>query len=113
MKVLVTGGAGFIGANLCRVLVGENFVDQVVVLDDLSTGRSANLAGLAGVDLVEGSILDASLLDRLVPGIDAIVHLAARPSVPRSMQDPMAATRRTQRAPCGSWKQRAGMARSR
>jgi len=90
MKVLVTGGAGFIGANLCRVLVDESFVDEIVVLDDLSTGRRANLAGLGGVDLVEGSILDAPLLDQLVPGTDAIVHLAARPSVPRSIQDPMA-----------------------
>jgi UDP-glucose 4-epimerase len=65
-------------------------VDQVVVLDDLSTGRSDNVAGLAGVDLIEGSILDASLLDELMSGVDAIIHLAARPSVPRSIQDPMA-----------------------
>jgi UDP-glucose 4-epimerase len=90
MKVLVTGGAGFIGANVCRLLADEHFVDQVVVLDDLSTGRSDNVAGLAGVDLIEGSILDASLLDDLVSGVDAIIHLAARPSVPRSIQDPMA-----------------------
>ena len=90
MKVLVTGGAGFIGANVCRALADEHFVDQVVALDDLSTGRSDNVAGLAGVDLVEGSILDASLLDEVVHGVDAIVHLAARPSVPRSIQDPMA-----------------------
>ena len=90
MKVLVTGGAGFIGANLCRVLADEQFVDQIVVLDDLSTGRSANLDGLASVDLIEGSILDASVLSELMPGVDAVVHLAARPSVPRSIQDPMA-----------------------
>jgi len=90
MKVLVTGGAGFIGANVCRVLADEDFVDQVVVLDDLSTGRSDNVAGLAGVDLIEGSILNGSLLDGLVSGVDAIIHLAARPSVPRSIQDPMA-----------------------
>jgi UDP-glucose 4-epimerase len=90
VKVLVTGGAGFIGANVCRTLADEHFVDQVVVLDDLSTGRGDNVAGLAGVDLVEGSILDASVLDELVSGVDAIIHLAARPSVPRSIQDPMA-----------------------
>jgi len=90
MKVLVTGGAGFIGANVCRALVDEHFVDQIVVLDDLSTGRSDNVTGLDGVDLIEGSILDASLLDEVVHGVDAIIHLAARPSVPRSLQDPMA-----------------------
>jgi UDP-glucose 4-epimerase len=90
MKVIVTGGAGFIGANLCRALNADEAVDQVVALDDLSSGRAENLDGIDGVELVEGSILDASLLDRIVPGTDAIVHLAARPSVPRSLEDPMA-----------------------
>jgi UDP-glucose 4-epimerase len=90
MKVLVTGGAGFIGANLCRSLVAAPEVNEVVVLDDLSTGRKGNLAGLAGVELVEGSVLDAGLLDRLFEGTSAVVHLAARPSVPRSLADPMA-----------------------
>jgi UDP-glucose 4-epimerase len=90
MRVIVTGGAGFIGANLCRTLTGQDGVDQVVALDDLSSGRVENLDGVDGVELVEGSILDADLLDRIVPGTDAIVHLAARPSVPRSLADPMA-----------------------
>ena len=52
--------------------------------------RRANLAGVDGVELVEGSILDAALLDEVFDGADAIVHLAARPSVPRSLEDPMA-----------------------
>jgi UDP-glucose 4-epimerase len=90
MRVVVTGGAGFIGANLCRALVEEPGVDQVVALDDLSSGRRENLTGVAGVELVVGSILDAAVLDEVVPGADAIVHLAARPSVPRSLEDPMA-----------------------
>jgi len=86
----VTGGAGFIGANLCRALVATRGIDQVVAVDDLSTGRRSNLDGVDGADLVEGSILDADLLDEVVPGARAIVHLAARPSVPRSLLDPVA-----------------------
>lgn len=90
MKVLVTGGAGFIGANLCRALVDAPEVASVVALDDFSTGSPANLAGVDGVELVEGSILDSDLLGRIVGDADAVVHLAARPSVPRSLADPMA-----------------------
>ncbi len=90
MKVVVTGGAGFIGANLCRKLNGTDEISQVVALDDLSTGFESNLDGTAGVELVVGSILDESILARVCDGADAIVHLAARPSVPRSIEDPMA-----------------------
>lgn len=86
----MTGGAGFIGANLCRTLVATPGVDDVVALDDLSTGSKANLVGVDGVTLVEGSILDTALLDEVVPGTAAIVHLGARPSVPRSIVDPVA-----------------------
>lgn len=89
MKVVVTGGAGFIGANLCGTLVADPTIDEVLALDDLSTGRAANLNGL-DVELVEGSILDDHLLDRVMAGAQAVVHLAARPSVPRSLQDPLA-----------------------
>jgi UDP-glucose 4-epimerase len=90
VKVVVTGGAGFIGCNLCRALVDEPSVDDVVVLDDLSTGSRANLDGVDGVQLLVGSILDPAALDEVIAGADAIVHLAARPSVPRSLADPMA-----------------------
>jgi UDP-glucose 4-epimerase len=90
MKVVVTGGAGFIGANLCRTLIGHPDIDRVIALDDLSTGFKTNLTAIAGVELAEGSILDRDLLDEVVAGSAAVVHLAARPSVPRSLADPMA-----------------------
>jgi UDP-glucose 4-epimerase len=91
MNVVVTGGAGFIGSNLCRALASHESIAEVVVLDDLSTGSRANLDDIgAGVDFVEGSILDPHLLDDVVGAADAVVHLAARPSVPRSLADPMA-----------------------
>ncbi|MFC8452847.1 NAD-dependent epimerase/dehydratase family protein [Kitasatospora sp. NPDC057223] len=89
MRVVVTGGAGFIGANLVRALVARPEVAQVRVVDDLSTGSKANLAG-AGAALYEGSILDRDLLDEAFEGADAVVHLAALPSVPRSVADPLA-----------------------
>ena len=94
MNVVVTGGAGFIGSNLCRALAADESITNVIALDDLSTGSRDNLvdAGTETTDvrLVEGSILDPELLDEVVGGADAVVHLAARPSVPRSLADPMA-----------------------
>lgn len=90
MKVVVTGGAGFIGANLCRRLRVTDGITEVVAMDDLSTGFASNLDGADEVELVVGSILDESLLATVSRGASAIVHLAARPSVPRSIEDPMA-----------------------
>jgi UDP-glucose 4-epimerase len=83
----VTGGAGFIGANLSRRLVERG--DGVVVVDDLSTGDRDNLRDL-DVSFVEGTILDAATLDTAMRDASAVVHLAARPSVPRSISDPVA-----------------------
>jgi UDP-glucose 4-epimerase len=88
VRIVVTGGAGFIGANLCRRLAAEPGT-EVVVLDDLSTGRLANLDGV-DVTFFEGSILDRGLLDAVVDGASSIVHLAAIPSVPRSIAHPVA-----------------------
>lgn len=87
MKVLVTGGAGFIGANVCRTLVDSG--NEVVALDDLSSGRKDNLRGV-DIEMVEGSILDRAVLDTTMRGAGAVVHLAARPSVPQSIEDPVA-----------------------
>lgn len=89
MRVAVTGGAGFIGANLVRRLLKEDAVRSVVAVDDLSSGFRANLEGLS-VELHTGTILDGGLLDRAFADCDAVVHLAAVPSVPRSIVDPMA-----------------------
>lgn len=88
LRVLITGGAGFIDANLARVLVEDPRVRDVRVIDDLSTGSKANLDGV-GADLVEGSILDKARLDEAVEGMTHVVHLAAVPSVPRSIEDPL------------------------
>lgn len=85
MKILVTGGAGFIGSNLCIKLISGGH--QIRVLDDLSNGSTANL-GMTKIDFVEGSILNKSLLAKVVTDVDAVVHLAALGSVPRSIEDP-------------------------
>ena len=89
MRVAVTGGAGFIGANLCRRLLATDGVDSVAVLDDLSNGLRSNLDGL-DVSFVEGTILDDAALDTAFAGADAVVHLAALGSVPRSVANPVA-----------------------
>ncbi|MDO8362929.1 MAG: NAD-dependent epimerase/dehydratase family protein [Actinomycetota bacterium] len=86
MRIVVTGGAGFIGANLCRTLLAEGH--EVVALDDLSSGSAANLAGTEA-RLVTGSILSAESLDQACDGAHAIAHLAALGSVPRSVAEPL------------------------
>src|SRR6185436_10000629 len=87
---LVTGGAGFIGSNLCHALVERG--DRVRVLDNLSTGRMENIADLVDknqVELHRGDITDAQAVARAVAGIDYVLHQAAIPSVPRSVDDPI------------------------
>jgi UDP-glucose 4-epimerase len=87
MRVVVTGGAGFIGTNLCRALVRDGF-GEVVAFDNLSSGDAENIAD-HGIELVEADIRDRTALDRSLPGATTVVHLAARPSVPRSIEDPV------------------------
>jgi len=89
VKVVVTGGAGFIGANLCRQLLVTDGVSEVVALDDLSSGDAANLEAV-DARLVIGDFVDPEVLDDVLPGTASVVHLGARPSVPRSLADPLA-----------------------
>jgi len=88
MRYLVTGGAGFIGSNIVDELVRRGH--EVVVLDDLSAGKKANLAGVqTKVDLRIGSITDLATVQSACKGADFVIHLAARTSVPRSVKDPL------------------------
>jgi len=90
-KVVVTGGAGFIGSHLVAELAGQGY--HVIILDDLSTGAISNIAPYLkedDVEFAEGSIADISLLGKLFRGVRFVFHLAATPSVPRSIENPMA-----------------------
>lgn len=87
-SALVTGGAGFIGSHLVRRLVAEGY--QVRVLDNLSTGKEVNLAGIEGVQFVDGDICAPDVVAQAMEGIDTVFHLAALPSVARSWKDPVA-----------------------
>src|SRR5207247_11251443 len=92
MKLLVTGGAGFIGSNFIRHLLREHPDDSVVNLDKLtSAGNPANLADVAGdprYAFVQGDICDAKLVRDVARGVDAIVNLAAESHVHRSLVEP-------------------------
>lgn len=88
MKVLVTGGAGFVGSHVAARLVERGH--EVRVLDDLSTGRVANLAGFeSDLELVRGDVRDASRVRAAVAGAELVLHQAALPSVQRSIEDPV------------------------
>lgn len=89
-RVIVTGGAGFIGSHLVEGLVERGFA--VTVLDDLSAGKIENIKGFiddSGVEFVQGSITDLPLLKGLFQGVRYVFHLAAFPSVPRSVENPL------------------------
>ncbi len=92
MRYLVTGGAGFIGSNTVDELVKRG--NQVIVLDDLSTGNEDNLLSAASkIEFVLGTIADLSLMRNVCRGVDFVIHLAARTSVPRSIRDPLETNR--------------------
>src|ERR1035437_7944172 len=92
MRYLVTGGAGFIGSSTVDELVRRG--QDVVVLDDLSTGKIENLAKVkAQIEVVQHSITDLDKLHQACRGVDFVIHLAARTSVPQSMADPRDPTR--------------------
>ena len=86
-KILVTGGAGFIGVNLVRRLLEAG--SQVRVLDDLSAGTATNIEAIGtDVEIMEGTISDAVTVSRAAEGTDAIVHLAAQSGVAGSVESP-------------------------
>jgi nucleoside-diphosphate-sugar epimerase len=86
-RYLVTGGAGFIGSHLVEELLRRG--QSVRIVDDFSTGRRENVPAGGACELVEGSLVDASVAARVVDGCDFVLHEAAIPSVPRSVRDPV------------------------
>jgi UDP-N-acetylglucosamine 4-epimerase len=91
MKILITGGAGFIGSNLCEYFVQKGY--DVVCLDNLATGFKRNIEPLLiepNFTFVEGDIRDMEVCKKAVKGCDAVLHQAALGSVPRSINNPIA-----------------------
>lgn len=89
-KVVITGGAGFIGSHLAEELAGQGY--QVIILDDLSTGKSENIASLLekdNVEFIQGSVTDLPLLQRLFQDVEYVFHQAALATVPGSIEDPL------------------------
>src|SRR5512142_512940 len=88
---LVTGGAGFIGSHLAAELTRRG--ERVRIVDNLSTGKRKNLDVAPGADFVEGDLADLEVARRAAEGVDYVLHEAAIPSVPRSVQDPVTSNR--------------------
>ena len=87
MRIVITGGAGFIGSNLAEVLaLAPN--NEVCVVDDLSTGKIENLPVASGIEFIKGSITDLQLMNEVLADADFVFHQAALPSVQRSIEDP-------------------------
>ncbi|MBA3471206.1 MAG: SDR family oxidoreductase [Herpetosiphonaceae bacterium] len=85
---LVTGGAGFIGSNIVRALLEQG--KHVRVLDNFSTGKRENLSAIhSEIELIEGDIRDLDCVRKAANGVDVVLHQAALPSVPRSIEDPL------------------------
>jgi len=88
---LVTGGAGFIGSHLAEELLRRGH--RVRVVDSLITGKRANLAAIPAAEFVEGDLADADVAAKAAAGMDYVLHQAAIPSVPRSVDDPATTNR--------------------
>jgi len=88
---LVTGGAGFIGSHLAEELLRRGH--RVRVVDSLITGKRANLASIAAAEFIEGDLADADVAAKAAKGMDYVLHQAAIPSVPRSVDDPATTNR--------------------
>jgi nucleoside-diphosphate-sugar epimerase len=88
-KFLVTGGAGFIGSNICKILVSQDC--SVRVVDNLLTGKRSNLDAVADkIDFIEADMGDQNIAHAAMKDIDVVLHQGALPSVPRSVDDPAA-----------------------
>jgi UDP-N-acetylglucosamine 4-epimerase len=93
MRILLTGGAGFIGSNLAKALIADNRISLVRVIDNFSTGYRQNLSEIVKhqkFELFEGDITDFATCQQAMQGIDFVSHQAALGSVPRSINDPIA-----------------------
>jgi nucleoside-diphosphate-sugar epimerase len=91
-KFLVTGGAGFIGSNICRKLISQGCFVRVV--DNLLTGKKSNLSGMVDkIEFIEADMGDSAVAAKAMEGIDVVLHQGALPSVPRSVDDPAATHR--------------------
>lgn len=86
IKVLITGGAGFIGSHIAEEWINKGA--KVIVLDNLKTGKVENLSHLKNIDFVQGDVCDESLVNKIVQDVDYIHHLAAMVSVPESIEKP-------------------------
>src|SRR5262245_23297134 len=91
MSYLITGGSGFIGSHLTEELLKRG--ERVRVVDSFITGKRHNLAHLAGFELIEGDLADIDVARTATAGIDYVLHQAAIPSVPRSVEDPVTSNR--------------------
>src|SRR5690625_4052700 len=92
MRILLTGGAGFIGSHLLRAYIDESRIQKIIVVDNLITGNIGNIKSVLNhpkVQFVEGDIRDWDLCKKLCASADAISHQAALGSVPRSVEDPV------------------------
>jgi UDP-glucose 4-epimerase len=88
MRVLITGGAGFIGSHLCDALLAE--MHQIAILDNLSTGTKANIAHIADqIEIHKGDIRDVNLVEKLTQDVDLVVHLAAALGVNMILENPI------------------------
>jgi UDP-glucose 4-epimerase len=88
MRIVITGGAGFVGSNLSAEFSKETD-NELIIVDDLSTGKMRNIAGL-NITFINGSVTDLDLLRGIFKDVDYVFHQAAIPSVPRSIKDPIA-----------------------
>src|SRR5438067_310948 len=87
MRILVTGGTGFIGSHLVRRMIGAG--RQVRILDNMSSGHPSNLFQVEGeFELIDADVRDLAAVHETMSGCDAVVHLAAMPSLPHPLGDP-------------------------